>query len=72
MRSESEYDSYVIGNLSYGYDGGSWGRIRIGANNVTDEDPVFDPTNSVVATLQLYDWVGRVLFVEYRNSFGWF
>ncbi|MGI9260144.1 MAG: TonB-dependent receptor plug domain-containing protein [Gammaproteobacteria bacterium] len=71
-RSETEYDSYVIGNLSYGYDAGSWGDIRIGANNVTDEDPVFDPTRNVAATISLYDYVGRVVFVEYRNTFNWF
>jgi iron complex outermembrane receptor protein len=70
-RSEQEYDDYITANLSYGYDAGAWGRVRIGANNVTDEDPVLDPTQGVPATLNLYDYTGRAVFFEYRNTFDW-
>ena len=70
-RSEQEYDSHVTANLAYRYDAGDFGQIRIGANNVTDEDPALDPTQGVPATMSLYDFVGRVIFVEYRNSFDW-
>ena len=68
-RSEQQYDDYYTANLSYSYDAGEWGRIRVGANNVTDEDPVMDPTQVVPATMNLYDYTGRVFFVEYRKTF---
>jgi hypothetical protein len=38
---------------------------------VTDEDPVLDPTQGVPATLNLYDYIGRLVFVEYRKTFDW-
>ena len=69
--SEEQYDAYIAGNLAYAYDAGDWGRIRIGANNVTDEDPIINPIWSAPATMNLYDYVGRVVFVEYRNTFDW-
>ena len=43
--------------------------VRIGAKNVTDDDPVPDPTQGVPATLGLYDRTGCVDFVEYRKTF---
>ena len=69
--SEEQYDAYIAGNLAYAYDAGDRGRIRIGANNVTDEDPIINPIWSAPATMNLYDYVGRVVFVEYRNTFDW-
>jgi hypothetical protein len=40
---------------------------------VTDEDPVFDPlsANPSAGWIGLYDYVGRVVFVEYRKTFDW-
>lgn len=70
-RSEQQYDDYYTANLSYSYDAGDWGQIRVGANNVTDEDPVLDPTQGVPSTLNLYDYTGRVVFAEYRKTFDW-
>ena len=69
--SEEQYDSWTSANLSYVYDAGDFGVVRIGANNVTDEDPVLDPTQGVPATMSLYDYVGRVIFVEYSKTFDW-
>ena len=69
--SEEQYDAYVAGNLAYAYDAGDWGRIRIGANNVTDEDSVLNPIWDGPATITLYDYVGRVVFVEYSKTFDW-
>jgi iron complex outermembrane receptor protein len=69
---DEEWDSWVTANLSYAYDAGDFGRIRIGANNVTDEDPVLDPTKGLFGSLGLYDYTGRVIFVEYRKSFDMF
>jgi iron complex outermembrane receptor protein len=69
--SAEQYDAYVAGNLAYAYNAGDWGRIRIGANNVTDEDPIMNPIWNAPATMSLYDYVGRVVFVEYRKTFDW-
>jgi iron complex outermembrane receptor protein len=69
--SEEQFDSYITANLSYGFDAGDWGRIRVGANNVTDEDPIMNPIWNAPATMSLYDYVGRVIFVEYRKTFDW-
>jgi len=68
---DAQWDSWTTANLSYAYDAGDWGMVRVGANNVTDEDPPLDPTQGVPATLNLYDYTGRVLFVEYRKTFDW-
>jgi len=64
-----EYDSWTTVNLTYSFDAGDWGRIRFGANNVTDEDPVLNPSQDAPATSKLYDYTGRVIFVEYRKTF---
>jgi iron complex outermembrane receptor protein len=68
---DEQWDSWITANLSYAYDAGDFGRIRLGANNVTDEDPPLDPTQGVPGTLYLYDYVGRVVFVEYSKAFDW-
>jgi len=67
--SEEEYDSWTTANLTYSFDAGDWGRIKIGANNVTDEDPVLSPDRVDPATSNLYDKTGRVIFAEYRKTF---
>ena len=68
---DEEWDSWTTANLSYAYDAGDFGRIRVGANNLTDEDPVLDPTQGLPGSLSLYDYTGRVVFVEYRKTFDW-
>ncbi len=70
--SEEEWDSWTTFNLSYLYDAAEWGVVRLGANNLTDEDPPLDPTQGLPGSLSLYDFGGRVLFVEYRKTFDWF
>ena len=69
--SEEQYDAYIAGNLAYAYNAGDWGRFRFGANNVTDEDPIINPIWNAPATMNLYDYVGRVIFVEYRKTIDW-
>jgi iron complex outermembrane receptor protein len=69
---EAQWDSWTTANISYVYDAAEWGIVRVGATNVTDEDPPLDPTQGLPATLDLYDYTGRVLFVEYRKTFDWF
>jgi hypothetical protein len=44
-----------------------WGKF--GANNVTNKDPLLDPIWAAPATSHLYDYTGRVVFVDYRKSF---
>jgi iron complex outermembrane receptor protein len=68
---DDQWDSWVTANLSYAFDAGDFGRFRVGANNVTDEDPPLDPTQGLPGSLNLYDYTGRVVFVEYRKSFDW-
>jgi len=66
--SQEEFDSWTTANLSYSFDAGDWGQLRIGANNVTDEDPVLDPSEDVPSTPNLYDYTGRVIYIDYRKS----
>ncbi len=56
-------------NLSYAVDAGRLGQLRVGANNLTDEDPAMDPSKSFPATSYIYDYTGRVVFAEYRKTF---
>lgn len=68
--SSSDLDSWTTANMAYRYDGGNWGQVKIGANNITDEDPVFDRSNKYGDGHEnLYDAIGRVYFLEYRKSF---
>ena len=69
--AEEMYDPWISASLAYRYDAGNLGQIRVGANNVFDEDPALDPRFDVPAAATLYDWTGRVIFVEYRNTFDW-
>jgi iron complex outermembrane receptor protein len=68
--SSAKLDSWTTANLAYRYDAGEWGRIKIGANNVTDEDPVLDKDGKYHRDhYSLYDSLGRVFYVEYRKTF---
>ncbi len=68
--SDEKYDAWIMGSLSYGYDAGKWGHIRVGANNITNEDPVINPIDPFAGTSRLYDKLGRVIFVEYDKRFN--
>lgn len=37
-------DSFLIHNLTYTFDSGSWGQYRLGVRNLTDEDPILNQT----------------------------
>lgn len=68
--SKENLDSWTTYNLSYAFDADSFGRIKIGARNLTDEDPVFDAEGKFPTDhYDLYDQTGRVLFVEYSIKF---
>ena len=68
--SSVDLDSWTIANLSFRYDAGNFGLFRIGANNITDEDPVLDKDGKYArAHYNLYNSLGRVYFVEYKVGF---
>ncbi len=68
--SDEKYDAWITGSLSYGYDAGKWGQIRVGANNIANEDPVINPLFDFSGTSNLYDKLGRVIFMEYSKRFN--
>ncbi len=58
-------DSWLIHNLSYTYDVGSYGIIMLGINNLTDEDPVLSASGKY-ENPELYNNYGR----EYKASYS--
>ena len=66
--SDDKYDSWDMWNASVGYNLGSWGQITIGANNLTDEDPLLNDFGTEVDEYQ-YPKVGRVYYAEYTIEF---
>ena len=65
---DEKYDSWDQLNASVGYNFGEWGQITIGANNITDEDPLLNDFGTEVAEYQ-YPKVGRVVYAEYTIEF---
>ena len=67
--SNVDLDSWTTMNLAFRYDAGNLGQIKIGANNVTDEDPVLDKDGKYETGFEdLYDALGRVYYFEYRKA----
>ena len=66
--SDDKYDSWDQLNASVGYNFGSWGQLTIGANNLTDEDPLLNDFGTEVDEYQ-YPKVGRVYYAEYTIEF---
>ncbi|WP_444908771.1 TonB-dependent receptor plug domain-containing protein [Microbulbifer sp. TRSA005] len=71
LATQSEQlDSWTTLNLSYSYDFQSFGKIKIGARNLTDEDPVLDRGGKYPGEhADLYDATGRVVYGEYTVAF---
>ena len=68
--SSEDLDSWTTANLAIRYDMGAFGRIKVGANNVTGEDPVMDAFDLYARDhYDLYDPLGRVYYMEYRKTF---
>ncbi|RTR34315.1 TonB-dependent receptor [Shewanella atlantica] len=59
-----ERDSWLIHNISYTYDIGSFGIVMVGVNNLTDEDPVLS-SKGKYENPELYNNYGR----EYKASY---
>jgi iron complex outermembrane receptor protein len=69
VTSREKMDTYMTMNLSYTYDAAEYGNIKIGARNITDEEPVLDKSNTFARdTYELYDPTQRVYYVEYKLS----
>ena len=65
--SSKELDSWTTLNLSYSYDAGRLGAIKVGARNLTNEDPVLDRNGKFERDLyDLYDNTGQVLYFQYK------
>ncbi|GMG87273.1 TonB-dependent receptor domain-containing protein [Biformimicrobium ophioploci] len=63
-------ESWTTMNLSYGFDAGDWGAIKVGARNLTNEEPVLDKDGKFSRDhYNLYDNTGRVVYAEYKIQF---
>ncbi len=68
--SSEKLDTWTTASLAYRYDAGDWGQLKIGANNITDEDPVLDFEGKYDRDhYDLYDSLGRVWYAEYKIAF---
>ena len=68
--SSNNLDSWTTMDMAFRWDGGAYGQFKIGANNVTDEDPVLDIQGKYAdGFANLYDAIGRVYFIEYKKAF---
>ncbi|MGV8838002.1 hypothetical protein [Cellvibrio sp.] len=64
--SDKDLKSWTTINASYTYDAEGWGKVKVGATNLTDEDPVFDRNGLYEEPhYDLYDNTGRVVYLEY-------
>lgn len=70
VTSDTNLDAWTTLDLSYKYDTGKYGAFKIGARNLTDEDPVLD-RNGLYSDghNDLYDNTGRVVYVEYSLKY---
>ena len=68
--SDDNLDSWTTLNASYKYDTEKWGAFKIGARNLTNEDPVLDKDDKLARDhYDLYDQTGRVVYVEYTLKY---
>jgi iron complex outermembrane receptor protein len=65
---DEKFDSWHTLNASLGYSLDAMGTIRVGANNLTDEDPLLNEFGSMADEYQ-YPITGRVVYVDYTLDF---
>ena len=63
-RTEVQWDSWKEHNLNVSYDFSEYGELTVGANNLTNEDPLLDASGSQADEYQ-YPILGRVVYVDY-------
>jgi len=61
---EVKWDSYKTYNLNASYDLSDWGSVTVGANNLTNEDPLLNAFGSQADEYQ-YSIIGRVIYMQY-------
>ena len=61
---EVKWDSWKEHNLNVSYDFNEYGAVTIGANNLTNEDPLLDASGSMADEYQ-YPILGRVVYLQY-------
>ena len=66
--AEGHLDSWTIHNISYTYDIGTYGRVMLGVNNLTDEDPILSSLGKYEYP-SLYNNYGREYTARYSISF---
>ena len=70
QQSSDELDDHTTWDVSYAYDAQSYGKLKIGSRNVTNEEPVFDKLGTYAEGHEnLYDNTGRTIYAEYSLSF---
>lgn len=70
VTSSEKLDAWTGINASYSYDAGKYGKFKIGANNLTDEDPILSPSGTYDGDYpDLYDNTGRLIYTEYSVEF---
>ena len=68
--SSEKVDTWTTMNLAYSYDADKYGKIKIGATNITNKDPVLDSEGKFPSdSYNLYDQTGRVVYTEYTVEF---
>lgn len=65
---DEKFDSWHTLSASVAYNLDSMGIIKIGATNLTDEDPLLDETGQMADEYQ-YPLTGRVVYVDYTLEF---
>ncbi|SDJ68193.1 TonB-dependent receptor plug domain-containing protein [Microbulbifer yueqingensis] len=69
-KSGEDLDDWTTLNLAYRLDTASFGSIKVGARNLTNEDPVLDKDGKFAREhFSLYDNTGRTVYAEYTMSF---
>ncbi|OUS68485.1 TonB-dependent receptor [Pseudoalteromonas sp. A601] len=68
IEQDGKLDSWLIHNITYSYDAGDYGSIRLSVNNLTDEDPVLT-SDGAYDNADLYNNYGRDYRVNYTIKF---
>ena len=66
--SSTKYAAWDQFNASVGYNFSEYGRLTVGATNITDEDPLLNSFGEQVDEYQ-YPLTGRVMYVDYTIEF---
>jgi len=69
--NDEKVSSWTTHDIQYVYDVTANGRVLVGVQNVTDEDPPLDPYNDTAQPFnsEIYSMDGRVPYVTYRQRF---